>query len=264
MLVENKFIFISIPRCASTAFYYSCLLQNINVSHLFNAWKNHNMNIDFKSINKKEIMNYIAHGHEPINEQIIKYGKDLPIISVKRDRHQRFYSLFKHVLFDLKRIGEYEVYDHFIKMNVDELFFFTSKDLITQSSRYDIINDYLLKNKLIDKKAILTEEYKMKDNFLFTRNSENKINYLVNIFDILLTPISFYHNHMKNITWFNFGDFGEMELWISDMIGKPFKMESANSSNYMECEIKMDDLFISRYNDIFDYYDLPKKQTTLL
>jgi hypothetical protein len=209
-------------------------------------------------------MNYIAHGHEPINEQIIKYGKDLPIISIKRDRHKRFYSLYKHILFDFKRIGENEIYNHFKNINVNDLFFFTTKDTVTQSGRYEIINDYLLKNKLIDKKVILDNDYKMKDNSIMSLNQENRNNYIVNVLDILLTPTSFYHNHVKDIIWFNFGEFGELENWISDKLGRPFKMESANSSNYMECNIILDDLFIEKYNQVFDYYDLPKKQSTIL
>ena len=34
MLVDNKFFYISLPRCASTAFQISCVKQNINIQHV--------------------------------------------------------------------------------------------------------------------------------------------------------------------------------------------------------------------------------------
>lgn len=33
MLVENKFLFISLPRCASTSFYISCIKNELDIQH---------------------------------------------------------------------------------------------------------------------------------------------------------------------------------------------------------------------------------------
>ena len=39
MLVENKFLFISLPRCASTSFYISCLRSGFDIKHFENSMK---------------------------------------------------------------------------------------------------------------------------------------------------------------------------------------------------------------------------------
>ena len=33
MLVENKFLFISLPSCASTSFYISCIKNELDIQH---------------------------------------------------------------------------------------------------------------------------------------------------------------------------------------------------------------------------------------
>ena len=102
MLVDNKFIYLSLPRCASTAFHYSCLVNDVNVQTHNGEWELANSDIDFKSVDKKDLMNYIYHGHESLIDLQSKFGRNYPIIAVKRQRHERFYSLYKHILFDLK------------------------------------------------------------------------------------------------------------------------------------------------------------------
>ena len=55
-----------------------------------------------------------------------------------------------------------------------------------------------------------------------------------------------------------------MEEWISNKIEKPFKLENFNSSKKVECNIKLDNYFINRYNAIYDIHDLRKSQKTLI
>jgi len=33
MLVENKFLFVNLPRCASTSFHISCLRSGFKIEH---------------------------------------------------------------------------------------------------------------------------------------------------------------------------------------------------------------------------------------
>ena len=101
MLIEDKFIYVSLPRRGSTSFHYSCILHNLEVQTI-NDYNSINSKIDFTSINDSDIMNYIAHGHEPLNELQKKFGNHYAIIAVNRDRYEVFYSLLKHSIFDLK------------------------------------------------------------------------------------------------------------------------------------------------------------------
>jgi len=252
MLVDNKFIYLSLPRCASTAFHYSCLISDLKVETYTNTLIPLNDNVDFKSIDKSNLMNHIYHAHESIGDLQSKFGTSYPVVAVKRNRHERFYSLYKHILFDLKRSGYPKIYEAFSKLTLDELFFFTKNDLINKKQRWDVISQYLIDLKLLDKKVDII-------------NWENTIfGYAVNMIDILLTPISYWTNNDSNIIWFDFDKINELESWVSEKVDKPFKLESANSSKHIECNIVLDDRFINKYNDIYDYYDLPKSTITLI
>ena len=258
MLVDNKFIYLSLPRCASTAFHYSCLMNNIEVKTTNSMWEASNANIDYQSIEKVDIMNHIFHGHEDINILQSKFGIDKPVIAVHREKCERFYSLYKHILSDFKRLGYLDFYDVFSKLTIDELFFFTKEDLINKKTRWDTISDYLIDLKLINERVDI--------NLSSTTKYEEQHNnwYAVNVIDILLTPISFWTNHNPNIIWFEFDKLNELDKWVSNTIGRPFEIQKVNSSKDIECNIILDDTFIKRYCGIFDYYDLPKFKNTLI
>jgi hypothetical protein len=262
MLVDNKFIYLSLPRCASTAFHYSCLMNNIEVKTTNNMCDASNVDIDFQSIEKVDVMNHIFHGHEDINILQSKFGIDKPVIAVRREKYERFYSLYKHILSDFKRLGYLDFYDVFSKFTIDELFFFTKEDLINRKTRWDIILDYLIDLKLINKRV----DINLNLSTIKYEEQRNRINnwYIVNVIEILLTPISFWTNHNPNIIWFEFDKLNELDKWVSNIIGKPFEMQKVNSSKHIECNVILDNTFIEKYNGIFDYYDLPKFKNTLI
>ena len=249
MLVDNKFIYLSLPRCASTAFHYSCIVNDINVQTFDTKWESQNSNIDFKSINKLDLMCHILHGHESLYHLQSKFGKNHPIISVRRQRHERFYSLYKHVLFDLQRMGFHKIYKKFSKLSLDELFFFTKEDVATKKQRWDKICEYLIDLKLLDEKIDIsvTSKFNKSNEEYFKTNSKG---YAVNMIDILLTPISNWTNNDPNIIWFDFNEMDKFENWVSEKLDKPFKLHSVNSSKHMECDLVLDEEFIKRYKGV--------------
>lgn len=253
MLVDGKFIYVNLPRCGSTSFHFSCILHDLELKNMNSNWNDINSKIDFKNIDDKDIMDVIGHGHEQLPLLREKYGYHYPIIAVKRDRHEAFYSLFKHVIFDLKRANALETYEYFKNMTLDELFFFKTEDLTSPEKRLNVINEFLLKNGLI-KHGVTTAKN-------MTLYSDQ---YIVNIIDILITPFSHWHNHDSDIIWFDIKDLNSMEIWVSNKIGKPFKLKQVNSSQHIDCELKFDQEFKERYNKIYDFYDLPKKTQTLI
>lgn len=263
MLVNNKFIYIALPRCASTAFYYSCLIQNIDVKHTTNEWVSHNSKIDFKNVPTNDLMNHIAHGHEKLSELENKFGKGYPIISVKRDRYSRFYSLYKHMLFDLKRFGADSIYKHFKELSTKDLFFFDKKSVETKKSRWDLINNYLIENKLIKQRfdISLTNKYNKNEEDYWRIEMGG---YIINVIDTFITPQSFWHNNDNRIMWFEFGEFDKMEKWISNILNVDFKMLNVNSSSHMDSNVVMNDEFIKYYNDVYNFYDFPKLNNTII
>jgi len=253
MLIDDKFIYVSLPRRGSTSFHYSCILSNFNIKTLDTNWSDSNSKIDFTSINESDIMNYITHGHEPLTELYKKFGMAYPVIAVKRDRYDAFYSLYKHLLFDLKRAGFIKVFEHFKNINSDGLFFYKSEDLLNKKIRWDIINNYLLENNLINRKYDIPINLNL--------YSEE---YIINIIDILITPASYWHNNDNKIIWFDIDNMNEISKWVSDITKKPFELKKVNSSKHMDTNLILDNLFIEKYDKIYNYYDLPKSINTLI
>ncbi len=262
MLVDNKFIYLSLPRCASTSFHYSCIINNIGVKTNNGEWEVANEHIDFNSIEKEDLMNHIFHGHETISDLQSKFGIDVPVIAVNRERHERFYSFYKHMLSDFKRLGYLDFYDTFSHFTLNELFFFTKDDLISKKTRWDKISDYLIELKLINQPVdinVTLSSRKNEENYWKEKNG-----YLVNLIDILLTPISFWTNHNPNIIWFEFDKLQDLDKWVSDKTKKPFKIQYVNSSKNIKTNLPLDDNFVVKYNSIYDYYDLHKTTKTLI
>lgn len=263
MLVDNKFIYLSLPRCASTAFNYSCILNGVNLQTFNGEWEISNSDIDFTTIEKSKLMNYIYHGHETIIDLQTKFGSEYPVVAVRRQRHERFFSLYKHVLFDLQRMGFHRIYDVFSNMTVDELFFFNQDDVFNKTKRWEVICDFLIDLKILDERLDIsvTSKFKKSEEEYFKKNTKA---YAVNMIDILLTPLSYWTNNNQNIKWFDFNELHIFENWISETLKKPFKLHSVNSSKHMECKITLNDEFIEKYNSIYDYYDFPKLEKSLI
>jgi hypothetical protein len=119
MLIDNKFLYVALPRCGSTSFHYSCIVNGLDVKNLNGRTDFDNSKIDFNSIDESNIMNFIEHGHIPLIELQKKFGYNLPIIAVARNKYQRFYSLYKHIIFEMDRIGLTDLSYKFSNFNLD-------------------------------------------------------------------------------------------------------------------------------------------------
>lgn len=257
MLIDNKFIYLSLPRRGSTSFHYSCILHELEIKTL-NDWNLVNSNHDFTTIDESVIMNYIFHGHDPLIELGKKFGYDYPIIAVRRDRHDTFYSLYKHTLFEFERIGANTLYDYFKNITLDDLFFYKTEQLLTKKNRWDIISDYLID------KNLLSTPIKIPTGIKGHPININSHEYIINVIDLLITPSTYWHNNDPNIIWFDIKNLKLMEEWISNIIQKPFELKNVNSSKHMKTNLELDSEFIKRYNNIYDYYDLPKSVKTII
>jgi hypothetical protein len=238
MLVDSKFYFISLPRCASTSFLVNCLKQGIPVKH-----GNFTTDVMISKANLKlpnEILiDTLYHSHEKIQYLENKLGYGYDIISVKRNRHERFISTWKHVLDELYRINEMDVYNKFKTFDENDLLFFNHNDLIDENL-VSLINEIIKKYDL---------------------KYENR--YVKVILSILLRPTSYWHNHDPRIKWFDIKELHKLEEWVSNKLNMEFKLEKTNSSQHFDCNLKLTDNFIKRYNQIYDYFDLPKTKISI-
>ena len=257
MLIDNKFIYLSLPRRGSTSFHYSCILHGLTIQTL-NEWSSINSNVDFTTIDESVIMDYILHGHDPLIDLGKKFGFGYPIISVKRDRHETFYSLYKHLLFEFKRMGADKLYEYFKNITLDDLFFYKTEEILTKTSRWDIISEHLMDKKL------LSNPIKIPSGIKGEPININSQEYVMNVIDLLITPSSYWHNNDPNIIWFDMKNLKVMEEWVSNIIQRPFALKNVNSSKHMEGNLELNSDFIERYNSIYDFYDLPKSIKTLI
>jgi hypothetical protein len=185
------------------------------------------------------LIDTLYHSHEKIQYLENKLGYGYDIISVKRNRHERFISTWKHVLDELYRINEMDVYNKFKTFDENDLLFFNYNDLIDENL-VSLINEIIKKYDL---------------------KYENR--YVKVILSILLRPTSYWHNHDPRIKWFDIKELHKLEEWVSDKLKMEFKLEKTNSSQHFDCNLKLTDNFIKRYNQIYDYFDLPKTKISI-
>jgi hypothetical protein len=242
MLVDNKFIYLSLPRCASTSFYISCLRNDIPVIHAdetqFTKW---NSNVDL-SLDNEALADLLVHSHEKIIDLKTKFGNEYDIVSVKRNKYERFISLWKHII-DLAdgRFPNLDI-NKLKKMTSEQLLFYKTNDLLSDRAKEHVLNSFFTNNDL--------EAY--------------KDSYMMTMIYILINPTSHWHNNDPNIIWFEFDKMYELEEWVSNKLNKPFKLEKSNGSQHFDCNLKLDNNFIKLYDSIYDYYDLLKSSKTLI
>lgn len=248
MLVDKKFICLSLPRCASTSFLITCLRNDISFEHFDRFYADYMGRTIDLNLNNEKLADQLLHGHEKITDLKDKFGDGFPIVGIKRNRHERFVSLWKHLVdltASLTHLYHSDVSKILSELDVDDVLFYKSEDLVKENKE-DIINEMIKRNGL--------------SNYI---NSKNYVHFRTIGF-ITINPLSFYHNNDPNIIWFDYNNLTEFESWVSNILGKPFKLEKSNSSKVFNTKLGVDADFIEKYDKIYDYFDLPKIQKSLI
>ena len=241
MLVDNKFIYLSLPRCASTAFFISCIRNDLNVLHSNSTQDSDYNDIELLSTSNIDLVHQINHFHESIGSLKNSFGDGYEIISVKRNRHERFVSYFNHCIGELYRRNIIDLHNIFLELDVDDLLFYNTNDILGKSNIIRLVDSFL---KRIGYKGDALS--------------------ITPLLMPMFSPLSTYHNHNPNIIWFDFDNLTKLEEWVSNKTNKEFKLNIFGSSKEYKSKISVNDYFIEKYNKIYDYYDIVKKQNTLL
>ena len=243
MLVDKKFIFISLPRCASTSFMITCLKNKIPIEH-FNS--NHDDQLtkinEWEKMSNEDLADILVHAHEPLYRLQDKFGVKNEIVSIRRNKYDRFLSLWKHIIDELHRVKKFDIADIFSKLTANDVFDnITSNDIYSSENRYQVI-----------------------DNFLTKLEISKEESYTKNMLDILYTPVVELTNDNPNIIWFDIENLDELENWVSKKLNMDFKMEKINSSKHFDCAIEIDDEFKQKYDNLYKEFDERKINKTLL
>jgi hypothetical protein len=246
MLVDNKFIYLSLPRCASTSFLISCLRSDINFERYDDIYYG-KPTIDLK-LDNENLADQLLHGHEKLVDLQKKFGPNYPIVGIKRNKYDRFVSVWKHLIdlaHNLTDIYPPEVSKILSKLTIDDILFYKSEDLIYEN-KDKLIDDFIKRNGLTD-----------------YINSKIYSHFYTMIF-IAINPLSYYHNNDPKIIWFDYDNMREFEKWVSNMISKPFKLEKSNSSKHYKSNLEVNLDLMRKYDEIYGYFDTPKKEVSLI
>ena len=243
MLVDKKFIFISLPRCASTSFMITCVKNKIPIEHFNSNYDNQLIKInEWEKKSNEELADSLTHLHEPLYKLQEKFGVKNQIISIRRNKYYRFLSLWKHIIDELHRIKKFDTADIFSKLTTKDIFDnITSNDIYNSENRSKVINKFLTKLKISKKES-----------------------YIKNMLNILFTPVVELTNDDPNIIWFNIDNLMELENWVSKKLNKDFKMEKINSSKQFKCAIEINDDFKEKYDELYKEFEQRKINKTLI
>lgn len=239
MYVENKFLFLSIPRCATVSFETSLVEQGFKIKYYPNILTEKRVNMGLLPIN---------HGHQAIsvleknlliNESVKDETTEIDRISIYREPLERFISGWKYVLKNIKIVDEKS---YTILKTIDNKEFIdrfssiiTSPLDITKPPTFDkLLGPILSYDLLTDKK--------------FT-NSRN-------VFESTLTPPSRWHENNVKIRFFDIKNLSELENYVREKTNKDFVLKKINDTFDIETSLIIDEDLKKFY---FSKIEIPQK-----
>lgn len=219
MLVNNKFIIIMIPRCATTSFLDTCQILNIKTNEV--------REYGYTNLYKHGIGG--THYHYSLHQLQEKFGYNYPIIAVNRDKGSAFISLWKQTIGMLSEDDDGKVYDILKKLTTDDILFFNETD-------YNLLD--------------VEDLTKLSTTFCERIGLEKKMNY-IGKFVLQFKPQEWYHNNNPNIIWFDFNELDKLEEWVTKTLGVDFKLVHINSSTHWESNLKDNEYFREKFNKLY-------------
>jgi hypothetical protein len=223
----------------------SCVKHELTIKHVNEKYDIENQKIKNKKENHEiffnEFQNEFSHVHESLIGLRNRFGNEHEVISVKRNKYERFFSLWKHILHEMDLKLDNDTFQKCEKLNADEILFYNNYNLLDSNDVNKIVDEFILKNELT-----------------------NINDYGKNMLKILVRPYSTYHLHDQNIIWFDFNELNKLEEWVSNKLKIDFKLLKINSSQQYKSNFILDDYFRTKYDSIYKIYDEIKTKKTIL
>jgi hypothetical protein len=203
MLIENKVVFLAVPKCASTSVLNTCLVNELQVEFANQMLNN--------TIREKGFLSFRY--HEPIEALVKRFGTTLPYVAIKRDPVKRFISgwdffingvahYFPDKLNELQSLGS----DYVVSLILRHT---KSCDLlvdmdITQRILDDVLNDH----------GLVTADEKSH------RLMRGRLNTMTSQFH--------YHKNKPFIKLYDINEAHHFETYMSEITGIEFKLRKDN------------------------------------
>jgi hypothetical protein len=233
MLVDNKFLFLKIPRTATVAFERSCFLAELSIKYPSGnvlAQRQADKGIEPR-----------RHAHETFSKLREYFGDEYPVIAIERDPLDRFLSAWKYVI---KSVSEHSTEVSKTLSNVDNKTFINA----WQSE--------------IGHSANLRDIPKC-ENF-FKRLIHGGIPYNKNVymlFTSVMTGPSRWHENNPDILYFNIRDTKTLENYVREITGKPFELIVTNHTKTTDSNLVLDNTLKEFY---FNTIEPPYKTSVTL
>jgi len=213
MLVDNKFLFLKIPRTATVAYERSCFLAGLSISYPADnilAQKQADKGVEPR-----------RHGHQPVSKLREYFGIEYPIVAIKRDPLDRFLSAWKYTI---KYISEYntEVSKALESINSSQFTDAWQSEIGYSANLQDIDRCSNFFNKLI------------KGGVPYNKNT-----YMI-FTSVMTSPVRWHENDPK-ITYFGMRELDKLEQYTRDVTGKPFEFIITNHTKNIKTSLKIDD-----------------------
>jgi hypothetical protein len=230
MVINDKLVFIPIPKNASWSVEDTCIDYQVDLKYPNILWEN-SVKLGLKNKN--------IHIHTSISYLLDSFGSDYEYVCILRDSTDRFISGWKYFIEaitiicnidDAKKIKEYdnEFVMTFIKENYEEF----SKSFTSPSIRKKLFI------KLIDKLNIFEIE-SISDEFIKK--------YEMHIFSLMSQHL-WIDNDKVNVKKFSFNNLTEFEDYLSKKLNLDFKLIHKNKT-------KLDYCAVTRTPELVDFVD---------
>ena len=209
MLVDNKFLFLKIPRTATVAFERSCFLAELSIKYPSGnvlAQRQADKGIEPR-----------RHAHETFSKLREHFGEDYPVIAIERDPLDRFLSAWKYVI---KSISEHNVEASKILSSIGNKTFINAwqSEIGHSTNLQDIPKCENFFKQLIP------------GGIPFNKN-------VYMLFTSVMTGPSRWHVNNPNILYFNIRDTQPLENYVREITGKPFELITTNHTKTTETNL---------------------------
>ena len=237
MVINNKIVFIPIPKNASWSVEDTCISYGFELRYPNTLWEN-SINLNVKDTKR--------HLHSTIDSLIDRFGTDLEYVCIIRDSTDRFISAWKYFigsvisgldevdneLVDELKNKDNEFVINFIKNNYS--------DFLNAYNSFKIRKKLLI--KLLDDLGI-SSRYPISERFIKLHS--------LHIFS-LVSQYQWILNDKVKVREFKFDKLEEFEEYISKKLDVDFKLLHKNNNKLDYCAVTKTDELISFVNTYID------------
>lgn len=220
MLIENKFLFLKIPRTGTTSFERSCFLAKLEVKYPTEQLLTHKRAATGNSP--------LRHSHEPVSQIREVFGYDYPIIAVKRDKLDRFISAWKYCIKELEKVDQ------------------EAAQILSQVDNKSFIEAWI---EIIGYSAEVSEVEKITTfiNYLVGRPIPFNLNFY-SIFSQTLSGPSRWHENDPSIIYFDFNNLDKLEEYVKETVDSSFELIISNHTKDQKTKLTPSE-------DLIKFYD---------